>query len=86
MSVPRYKHDCLVVGHRRDENVGMLVGVNEDACRFIGCLSRYDLYIHERNYSGLHHVECIARYGDDGPEYLSGSSAKRLIVEFLGDS
>lgn len=36
-------------------------------CRLVGQLKGYDLYVHE----GPNGVTLLARYGDEGPEYLS---------------
>lgn len=93
---PRYKHDCRVVGGVESDGRGGggVVSFDHNACRFIGHLDipagqpyatdgGYDLYIHERKWDGFHHVECVARYGDDGPEYLSGEVARRLIIGFI---
>lgn len=73
MNAPRYKHDCEIWNPENPL----------DACRFVGCLREFDLYVHERDYDGHHHVECVARFSDDGPDYLSGPHARMLIEEFL---
>jgi len=38
-----------------------------DTCIFLGRFKRYDLYIHIEEPKTV-----IARYGSDGPEYVSG--------------
>lgn len=67
---PRYTHDCDLWGPSNPDN----------ACRFLGRMDEFDLYIHPRDYG---HVEVIARYGDDGPEYDSGPQARDLAHEFI---
>jgi hypothetical protein len=62
---PRYKHDC-------------------DECEFVGYVLGYDLYIHYRDYLdehvGPYSFEVIARYSDDGPDYLCSSGDKDFPV------
>jgi hypothetical protein len=57
-----------------------------ETCTFLGSFQGSDLYCHESDLPTI-----IARYGDDGPEYISGFSfaardprlaeAKRRAVE-----
>ena len=75
---PRYVHDCYVVGGLASEEGGM-VGLDEEACTFVGRHEKYDLYIHTRP----HTVEAVARFSDEGGDYISGPMATRLIGTFL---
>ena len=87
---PHWIHDCNVVGMNLPEREGGWVAeVGENACTFIGTLIKendqvYDLYVHVRDYDeGNTFVETVARFSDEGPDYLSGPSAVKLVREFL---
>lgn len=41
-----------------------------DICELIGQLGKYDIYVHTDS------TQLVARYGNDGPEYLSTSFGK----------
>lgn len=43
-----------------------------DICVFLGQFNEYDLYFCDAGFATV-----IARYGDDGPEYMSGMTFAR---------
>ena len=47
-----------------------------DECVFIGVIGRYDVYIHDWDFGYRNYV---GRYGDEGPEYISGDEERCLM-------
>jgi hypothetical protein len=41
----------------------------------------YDVYAHENDHTTSGDATVVARFGDDGPEYLSGTPIVRVSID-----
>lgn len=61
----------------KQEEVVMRFQHDCDKCKPLGTMGRFDLYY--CNQVGMSTV--IARFGDDGPEYMSGMNSGNMVLK-----